>query len=325
MSQIPSPADFDKQADILHQTLALTPVHHWDSPLKTEVFGPKSRITFKLELLQKTGTFKARGATTVVQSLSNEERARGIIAGSGGNHGIAVAYAAQEAGVEAKIIVPRAINPFRLSRIKQFGAEVKFVDSIVQVLDTMKQVAIDEERTVIHPFENPLITLGAGTLGYELLEQTPDLDVVIVPIGGGGLASGVASAVKQISPKCMVYGVEPEGANSMQLSIKAGKAIKLPQAPKSIADSLSAPHAEPYSFSVCKRYLDDVVLISDMDMISAMKVLMEELKLLTEPAGAAATAALFGPLKEKCVGKNVGVITCGSNIDLATFNRHLEQ
>ena len=217
-----------------------------------------------MKLFQKTGSFKIRGALTVIDHLSDDEKKAGVVAGTGGNHGIAVAYAARNAGVNAKIIVPKAINAFRLRAIKRIGAEIVQIDDISQILDRMNTVAQDESRTIMHPFENPYITIGTGTLGLEFMQQVTNLDAVIVPIGGGGLASGVACAVKQINPSCKVYGVEPTGANSMRLSLDKGKPVKLPDGPISIADSLCAPKAEPYSFEMCQRYLDDVVLVSSL-------------------------------------------------------------
>lgn len=316
----PSAVQIEEQASKLSDRISKTPVHLWDTPFQEKLLG-KTKPFFKLELLQKTGSFKVRGALTVLDHLSDKEKARGVVAGTGGNHGIAVAYAAKNAVVSAKIIVPKSINPFRLNAIKQIGPEIEQIDSISQILDEMNRVAKEENRTVMHPFENPFVTLGTATLGWEFMQQAPDLDAVIVPIGGGGLASGVACAVKQINPKCKVYGVEPVGANTMRLSIDRKKPVSLENGPKSIADSLCAPRAEPYSFSVCQKYLDDVVLIEDDEMRNAMRVLFSDLKLVTEPAGAAATAALLGPLKEKCSQLNVGIIACGSNIDLQTFQK----
>ncbi len=322
-AQPPSISEIEEQARRLVPRLYKTPVHEWNTPLKARLIGDGANALLKLELFQKTGSFKARGALTVMDRLSLQQKTSGVVAGTGGNHGIAVAFAAQSAGVDAKIVVPKTINPFRLRAIETYGAHVIQVENISLVLDEMRRVAEVENRAIMHPFENPFVTLGTATLGYEFLNQAPDLDAVIVPIGGGGLASGVASAVKQINPRCKVYGVEPTGANAMSLSLQAGHSLRLPNGPRSIADSLSAPCTEPYSFSICQRYLDDVVLIEDDEMRAAMKILFEDLKLAVEPAGAAATAALLGPLKQRCKGLRVGIIVCGSNIDTETFHTFL--
>lgn len=310
---------FHRQAEVLREHLRLTPTQTWESPTKDRLLGPDCKPVLKLELFQKAGSFKARGALTVVSRLSAEEKARGIVAGTGGNHGVAVALAARTYGVNAKVIVPKTINPMRLQAIKDLGPEVMQVESIADVLDTMVKVAEEEGRTIVHPFEGENITLGTGTLGAEFIEQVPDLDAVIVPIGGGGLASGVACAVKQARPDCMVYGVEPFGANTMSLAFKTGETGTLAGGPKSIADSLSAPYSAPYSYAVCRKFIDEIVLIEDDEMRRAMQILFEDLKLAVEPAGAATTAALIGPLKEKCAGKKVGLIICGANIGTESF------
>lgn len=310
---------FYRQAELLREHLRLTPVQNWESPTKDTLLGADCHPVLKLELFQKAGSFKARGALTTVSRLSAQEKARGIVAGTGGNHGVAVALAAKTYGVDAKIIVPHTINAMRLQAIKDLGADVMQVASINDVLDMMLKVAEDEGRTVVHPFEGENVTLGTGTLGAEFIEQVPDLDAVIVPIGGGGLASGVACAIKQAKPDCVVYGVEPVGANTMTLAFETNTTGKLEGGPNSIADSLSAPYSAPYSYAVCRKFIDEIALIEDDEMRRAMKVLFEDLKLAVEPAGAATTAALIGPLKEKCAGKKVGLIICGANIGTETF------
>lgn len=310
---------FHTHAKTLRQHLRLTPTQTWESPTKDALVGTECHPVLKLELFQKAGSFKARGALTEVSFMSAEDKARGIVAGTGGNHGVAVALAAKAYDVDAKVIVPKTINPMRLQAIKDLGADVMQVESITDVLDMMLEVAKSEGRTIVHPFEGENITLGTGTLGAEFIEQAPDLDVVIVPIGGGGLASGVACAVKQANPNCTVYGVEPVGANSMSIAFKTGKTGILEGGPKSIADSLSAPYSAPYSYAVCHKFIDDIVLIEDNEMRRAMKILFEDLKLAVEPAGAATTAALIGPLRDKCANKKVGLIICGANIGTDTF------
>ncbi|MCB0332354.1 MAG: threonine/serine dehydratase [Bdellovibrionales bacterium] len=315
----PTASNFRAQHERLRSRVVRTPVQEWVSPRKDSLLSADTEVYWKLELFQKSGSFKYRGAISVIDQMNPEERQAGVVAGTGGNHGIAVALAAKDAGVDAKIIVPKAMNSFRRNAIDRIGAEIVVVDCISQILDEMHRVAKQESRTVMHPFEHPAITLGAGTLGVEFLEQVSDLDVVIVPIGGGGLASGVSCAIKEINPKCEVYGVEPVGANSMQLSIEQGSAVALQIPPKSIADSLCSPKAESYSFAVCQKYLDGVVLIEEGEIVEAMRILFEEGKVAVEPAGAAATAALLGPLRKRCLGRRVGVIVCGSNIDVETF------
>jgi len=187
--------------------------------------------------------------------------------------------------------------------------------------DTLEQ---EEGRYFIHPYEGPFTTLGSAGVGLELAEQVPDLDAVIVSIGGGGLVSGVAAAIKQINSNCKVYGVEPEGANSMQRSLAAGKPEKL-EAIKTLADSLGAPGALPFSYKVCAKYLDEVVTLTDDEICAGSVLFQEEAKLGVEPAAGAALAAVFGPLRARLQGKRIGVIVCGSNIDAASYVKILER
>jgi threonine dehydratase len=321
LSLPPSIEQIKTQARNLQGRIVNTPVHRWSGIAKDQILAPDIDLHFKLELFQHTGTFKLRGALSIIDQLNHDKLSRGVVAATGGNHGIAVAHAAKSVGTTAKIVVPKTINSFRRRMLECYGAEIIDIDSITEVFSRMKQIAEREGRSIVHPFDHPAITLGTGTLGLEVISQVPDVDVVIVPIGGGGLASGVACAVKQAKPNCLVFGVEPELANSMRLSLDAGRPVSVPGGPKSIADSLGAPHSEAYSFSICQQFLDDVVLVNDQQLSESMLVLCEHLKLAVEPAGAAATAALLGPLKQRCIGKRVCVIISGSNIDLKTFSR----
>ncbi len=171
---------------------------------------------------------------------------------------------------------------------------------------------------MIHPFEGRRTVLGTAGVGLELSDQVADLDAVIVPIGGGGLAAGVATAIKLAQPECQVFGVEPEGADSMHRSFAAGEPQAIDRV-RTIADSLGAPHAAPYTFGLCRRFIDELVKIDDDQIRRAMGMIFGSLKLAVEPAGAAATAALCGPLRDRLAGKRVGVIVCGTNIDIGTF------
>jgi threonine dehydratase len=316
---IPILSDIKAQYEKLTPVVNKTPVITWDNQTKNEYLSKDTSVFFKCELFQKTGTFKFRGAYTRFSALSSAEKARGIVAGTAGNHGIAAAYVAKLHGVPAKIVVPATMNPFRLEKIESLGAEIVKTESMSQVLEVMNTLVEQEGRTLIHPFDHPLITLGTATLGYEFLQQVPDLDVIILPVGGGGLASGVACAAKLINPNIKVYGVEPLGANTMYLSFQQNKPVQLSTKPDSIADSLCAPCAMPYSFSVCRQFVDDIILVSDEEIRVAMKRLFEEIKVACEPACAVATAALLGKLKTHCLDRKVGLLLCGSNIDINTF------
>lgn len=308
----------------LNDLIIDTPVHQWRGPDIAAAAGADTQVVLKLELFQYTGSFKPRGALTNVLNLSKDALARGVTAVSAGNHAIAVAYAAKTLGASAKVVMMKTANPFRVERCRSYGAEVVLTEDVHSAFDTVKRIEKEEGRSFVHPYEGELTVLGTATLGYDWCRQAPDLDAVIVPIGGGGLAAGVACAVKLLRPLCQVFGVEPEGADSMHRSFAAGEPRSIEKV-GTIADSLGAPFALPYSFGVCRRFIDELVKVDDDALRRAMRLLYGEMKLAVEPAGAAATAALCGPLREQLAGKRVGVIVSGSNIDIATFARHLGQ
>ena len=324
MTDHPSPEQIAAARARLNDLIIETPVHHWRGPEIAAAVGADTKVLLKLELFQYTGSFKARGALTNMLNLAPDALARGVTAVSAGNHAIAVAYAAKTLGSSAKVVMMKTANPFRVERCRSYGAEVVLAEDVHSAFDTVRRIEKEEGRSFVHPYESELTILGTATLGYEWCRQTPDLDAMIVPIGGGGLAAGIACAVKQLRPECQVFGVEPEGADSMHRSFAAGEPRPIEKV-GTIADSLGAPFALPYSFGLCRRFLDGLVMIDDGAMRRAMGLLFREMKLAVEPAGAAATAALCGPLRERLGGKRVGVIVCGSNIDIATFARHLGQ
>jgi threonine dehydratase len=220
--------------------------------------------------------------------------------------------------------MPKSANRSRIDRCKLYGAEVILVDDVHQAFEKVKEIEEKEGRSFIHPFEGPLTALGTATVGLELCEQVADLDAVIVPIGGGGLIAGIAAAVKQLQPGCKVYGVEPEGADSMSKSFEAGRPEEIDKV-DTIADSLGAPHAAPYSFGLAKKFVDEIVKVSDKQLADTMELMFREMKLALEPAGASATAALRYRLLDRLRGKRVGIIVCGSNIDLQTFYDNITQ
>ena len=298
-----------------------TPVRRLVSPQVQRRVG-RTEVFLKEELFQRTGSFKPRGALCVMLDLSPAELARGVTAVSAGNHAMATAYAARVLGTTAKVVMPRKANPFRVAAARDLGAEVVLVDSVHELFPRVKQIEASEGRTFVHPFEGPKTALGTATVGLELVEQARPLDAVIIPVGGGGLAAGMACAVKQLLPGCQVFGVEPTGADTMHRSFAEGSPQAI-DAVRTIADSLGAPHAAPYSFELCRRFLDELVYVNDDELRDAMLLLFTEAKLAVEPAGAASTAALLGPLRERLAGKRVGLIACGANIDPVTFSKHL--
>lgn len=297
-----------------------TPVWRWQHPELAAIIGDETEVTLKFELFQHTGSFKPRGALTVMLALERAALDKGVTAVSAGNHAIAVAFAARLLNTSAKVVMPKSANPFRVARCRAYGADVVLVDNVQEAFARAQQIQEEEGRFFVHPFEGRLTALGTATVGLEFLTQAPDLDAVIIPIGGGGLIAGMAAAIKQMRPRCQVFGVEPEGADTMHRSFAAGAPQSIDKV-RTIADSLGAPMALPYSFDLCRRYVDELVLIDDGQMRQAMRLLFSAMKLAVEPAGAAATAALCGPLRQRLAGRRVGVIVCGSNIDAATFGR----
>jgi len=281
--------------------------------------GATTEVSAKLEFLQRTGTFKARGALSVLLGLGGAQKAAGVTAVSAGNHAIAVAYAAGVVGVSAKVVMTATANPERVKRARGFGAEIVFAEDVHSAFDTVARITEDEGRFLVHPFEGEQIALGTGTLGLEIAEQVPDADLLILPIGGGGLCAGISAAVKAINPDCEIVGVEPEGADSMFRSVRAGAPQTLEQV-TTIADSLGAPFSLPYSFGLCRDNVDDFLRVSDDEIREAMRFLFRRMKLAVEPACAATTAALLGPMRQRAAGRRVAILLCGSNIDWPTYH-----
>jgi threonine dehydratase len=307
----------------LGDRVLVTPVRRWEDEGVARALGPGAEVWLKEELFQRTGSFKPRGALAVMLDLTPEALARGIVTVSAGNHAMAAAYAARTLGTSARVVMPKTANAFRVQKSRELGAAVELVDDVHLAFTRVEQIVAEEGRTFVHPFEGPLTARGTATLGLELMEQVEGLDAVVVPIGGGGLCAGVAAAVKLFRPACQVFGVEPEGADSMFRSFAAGTPQKI-EAVRTIADSLGAPYAAPYSFDLCRRHVDDLVRVSDDQMRAGMALLLTSAKLAVEPAGAASTAALLGPLRDRLQGRRVGLIVCGANIDPQTYAKHLQ-
>ncbi|MCI4668748.1 MAG: threonine/serine dehydratase [Bacteroidia bacterium] len=318
----PSLDEMEQASKAIAPYITNTPVSQWLGPAKDELLGPKTEVFVKLELLQRGGSFKARGALINMLTLTDEQKRRGVTAVSAGNHAIAVSFAAKMLGTPAKVVMPRSANSFRINRCEELGTELVLVDNVGQAFEEAERIQNEEGRIFIHPFEGRGVATGTGTLGLEFARQVAGLDAVIIPIGGGGLAAGMATAIKYLQPSCNIYGVEPTGADSMSRSLDSGTPEKI-DAVRTIADSLGAPFAMPYSFALVQKALERIVLVEDHQLRSSMKLMFEELKLAVEPAGAASMAALLGPLKEELQGKRIGLIACGSNIDLASFYRLL--
>ncbi|MBA2538593.1 MAG: pyridoxal-phosphate dependent enzyme, partial [Deltaproteobacteria bacterium] len=219
-----------------------------------------TQVILKEELFQRTGSFKPRGALIVMMGLSDEERGRGVVTLSAGNHAMATAYAARVLGTTAIVVMPAHADPARIQACRDMGAEVELMETIHRCVERVGEIERTAGRLFVHPFEGSGTALGTATIGLELCEQAPDLDAVIVPIGGGGLCAGIAAAVKQLSPRCLVFGVEPTGADTMHRSFAAGSPQSI-DAVRTIADSLGAPFAAPYSFGLCRQFVDELCLV----------------------------------------------------------------
>ncbi len=319
---VPTPAEVDALAASIAPYIVRTPTIAYPG-LELANRGPAgARIFLKLELFQKTGSFKPRGALASVLALAPEARRRGLVAVSAGNHALAVAYAARVLGSHAKVVMPRTASPARVDRCRRLGADVILEPDVHAAFTRAETVRDEEDRAFIHPFESPWVVAGTATLGREFVHDAPDLDAVVVPIGGGGLAAGVSLAVRRALPRARVYGVEPRGADTMARSLAAGHPVAIERV-DTIADSLGAPFAAPLTFSICRENLHRVVRVEDDELCAAMALLARDAKLAVEPAGAAATAAILGPLREELAGATVGLVVCGANLDVATLCRHL--
>ena len=290
--------------------------------------GDSTLVWLKEELFQRTGSFKPRGALSVMLDLDPAALARGVTGVSAGNHAISLGYCARILGSTATVVMPKSANPFRVQVCRELGATVVLVDNVHDAFDRVKEIEATEGRTFVHPYEGPKTALGTASVGLEFVDQVTaaggSLDAVIVAAGGGGLTGGVACAVKQMSPSTAVYVVEPEGADSLSRSFKTGSPQSI-EAVRTIADSLGAPRCEPYSFALNRQFVDEVVLVDDDQIRDAMRLMFRSAKLAVEPAGAAALAALMYPLHDRLEGKSVGVVVCGANIDPETFSKHINQ
>jgi threonine dehydratase len=286
-----------------------TPVFR-TSRLGDEIGAP---LYVKCENLQKTGSFKPRGLLNRVLALDPTVRARGVVTISAGNAAQAVAWAAKEAGVPAVVVMPADASPTKAAASRGYGAEVVMHGNVHEAF--AKTHEIEEERglTFLHPFDDPDVVAGHGSAGLEVLEQLPEISVLVVPIGGGGLISGMAAAIKQAVPRIRIFGVEPTGACTMRMSLDQGHAVRVDQV-HSVADGLAPPMAGKLNFAVVERFVDDVVLVSDEEIVSAMGRILEATKQLVEPSGAAAVAALLARRIPISPSDTVVSVLSGGNI-----------
>ncbi len=295
--------DVERAARVIAGRLQRTPM------LTSRTLG--AEVFLKAELLQRTGSFKPRGVLTKLASLAPEEKARGVIAISAGNHAQAVAWGAAEEGLDALVVMWSGASEAKIAATRGYGAAIDLEASGPAEAFRRLEVLLEETgRTLVHPFDDPLTIAGQGTVGLEILEDLPDVDTIVVPIGGGGLIAGIAVAA---AGRARVVGVEPELSTAMHSALAAGERVEV--TPTSIADGLNAPHAGRLALSIVQRHVEDVVLVSEEEIAEGFRFLYERAKLACEPAGAAAVAAL---LAGRVGGGRIACVVSGGNVAAAT-------
>ena len=272
-------------------------------------------VKLKAENLQKTGSFKARGVFNRIRHLSDQERERGLIGVSAGNHAQALAYGSAVEGVNCTVVMPSHASQTKVDASRAYGAEVVLHGDVFGAFAKMEELRAERGLTLVHPYEDEHVMAGQGTVGLEILEDLPLPNVVIVPIGGGGLISGIATAIKGLSPMTRVIGVEPVGAPALTRGLEAGAPVRLENI-DTIADGLAAPIAGAMTLAHVRAFVDDVVLVSDDDIREAVRHVLERSKLLLEPAGAAAVAALMSGKVAVDLNDEVVCVISGGNFDL---------
>lgn len=283
-------------------------------------FVPDCRFYLKADCLQKTGAFKLRGAYYKLSTLTDEEKARGVIACSAGNHAQGVAFAARDMGIPATICIPAGAPLSKIEATRSYGANVVLVPGVYDDAHAEAVRLRDEQGlTFIHPFDDERVMAGQGTIGLEIAEQLPDVDVVLVPIGGGGLIAGVASALRQLKPACRIIGVQAAGAASMADSLRAGHILTLPEV-HTVADGIQVKTPGEKTFAICREAVDEVVTVGEAEIASAILTVLERQKLMVEGAGAVGVAvAMYGELDLR--GKTVCALLSGGNLDVTMLER----
>ncbi len=309
---------------IFHASVALKPIIRETAVVRANGIAPDCQLFLKPENLQNTGSFKLRGSGYKIANLSDEEKARGVIACSAGNHAQGVALAAAKCGISSLICLPDSAPISKVEATKAYGAQVCLVDG---VYDDAYRRALDirDEMgyTFVHPFDDEDVIAGQGTIGMEILNDLENVDAILVPIGGGGLISGIACAVKAMSPRTKVYGVQAAGAASMYNSVRAGK-IQCLDGVSTIADGIAVKQPGVNTFELVNKYVDDIVLVTEDEISSAILALIEKQKMIAEGAGAVSVAAAMHH-KLPLEGKRVVSVISGGNIDVTSLSRVIER
>ena len=291
----------------------IRPTNLIHSPALSKSYG--NQVYLKPENMQVTGAYKIRGAYFKISTLSPEEKERGLITASAGNHAQGVAYAARAAGVAATIVMPTTTPLVKVNNTKDYGAKVVLHgETFDDAAELAARLAQEEGLTYVHPFNDPALATGQGTISYEIFQDLPDVDVILVPIGGGGLASGVSTLAKLLNPNVTVIGVEPTGAASMKASVEAGHVVTLDRV-ETIADGVAVKTPGDQIFPYIQKNIDDIITIDDDELVDAFLDMMEKHKMIVENAGLLPIAALY---HLKCKGKNVVPVLSGGNMDVIT-------
>ncbi len=309
---------------IYHAAYTLRDVVRKTALIRSPKINPDCKLYLKTENLQITGSFKVRGAGYKISQLSPEEKERGVIACSAGNHAKGVALAAQKYGIKSVICLPDGAPISKVEATKSYGAEVVMVKGVYDdAYNRALQLRDECGYTFVHPFDDDDVIAGQGTIGLEILEELDDVDAVVVPVGGGGLISGVAYALKQLKPNIKVYGVQASGAPSMYNSVKGGKKTRLDSV-STIADGIAVKEPGENTYTLVSKYVDDIVTVSEGEISSAILALIEQHKLIAEGAGAVSVAAvMFDKIPVK--GKKVVAIVSGGNIDVTILSRVIKR
>jgi threonine dehydratase len=273
-----------------------------------------TQLWLKVEAFQRTGSFKARGALNAALHLTDEQKQLGVVTLSAGNHGQGLAFAARQVGTKATIFVPKSAVPTKVEAMRNYGADVRFVPNMESVLPYIEAFQHETGAFYVSPYDDPHVIAGQGVVGLEILEDLPEVETIVVPAGGGGLLAGVLVAVKSQRPDVRIVGVEPVGANVVRRSLDAGHAV-MADVIDTIADGLGAPRAGDLSQAIISHYVDDCVLVTDEEIAGALWAILDRTKILVEPAGAAATAALIAKRVGAAPGSKAVAILSGGNID----------
>jgi threonine dehydratase len=311
--------------DVARATRAVGNRLHRTPSIGSRTLGERvgARAILKAELFQRTGSFKPRGILAKIASLSPDERARGVITISAGNAAAAVAFGAAAEGIDALVVMASTASPAKVAATRAYGATVdQEAPDQPSAFERVRELQRETGRTFVHPFDDATVIAGHASLGLEIVEDVPDVDVVVVPVGGGGLISGIALGVKHARPDARIVAVEPEGSAALALALEAGRPVAID--PVSVADGLNAPYVGDVCLPICQALVDDAITVTEAEIAAGFRFLYERAKLAAEPAGAASTAALLAGTVPDVGGKTVVAVVSGGNVAAKTASAILD-